>query len=869
MLFQQNKRLWLNSRWSYIFWGVLICCAIIISQSAKALEPAAPSPIAVTQNLASTADQGMDQSINQSMDHGRELYAAGRFFEAVIAWQTAASTYLTRGDRVNQALSLSYLAIAYQELNQWDDAQQAIDQSLSILQAADTRADAILLAHVLNTQAGLMLHSGQPEAALETWQQAQDLYEQAGDTLGALGSQVNQAQALQKLGFYRRSGQQLEAINQQLSVLPDSDIKVTGLRNLGIALQLTGDLSGSREALFQSAEIARQIGATTQLSATYFSLGVAAADWGDPDAALLFYEEAEQSALNSSERVQAQLGQLRLHVDSEQPEAATALVRSLYQQLMELSASRTSIYETVNFVASVAKLEDIAESSQPISIRERGELLAKAVRAARALKDPQAESHALSQWGSLYARTQQWQEALTLTEQSLTIARANRADDIVAQSAWQLGRLLKQQGQKPGAIAAYREAVGALKALRGDLVAISSSVQFSYRESVEPVYRELVDLLLEGSPSQSSLVEAREIIEALQIAELDNFFREACLDVEAQQIDQVDPQATIIYPIILPDRLAVIQSSLGQPLHYHATPIASAAVEETLRQMLISLHPASDSARRQQISQQIYDWLIRPAEATLASTETLVFIPDGLLRNIPMAALHDGEHYLIENYAVALSPGLQLMSAQSLNEIKTETVVGGISAARNGFSALPAVETEVTAIGDLVAARPLLNEEFTTETLIRAISNRSVNIVHLATHGQFSSKLEDTFLLTWEGRLNVQALSELLKNRENNRSEAVELLVLSACDTAAGDEQAVLGLAGLAVRSGARATVATLWPVKDRAAALLMDEFYQHLQNPNITKAEALRRAQFTLINDPSYSDPFFWSAYTLIGNWL
>ncbi|MHC5833097.1 MAG: CHAT domain-containing protein, partial [Nostoc sp.] len=92
--------------------------------------------------------------------------------------------------------------------------------------------------------------------------------------------------------------------------------------------------------------------------------------------------------------------------------------------------------------------------------------------------------------------------------------------------------------------------------------------------------------------------------------------------------------------------------------------------------------------------------------------------------------------------------------------------------------------------------------------------------------GQFSSRLEDTFLLTWDGKVNVKELSELLKNRGNDPSKAIELLVLSACDTAAGDDRAVLGLAGLAVKSGARSTIATLWPVKDQAAAILMTRFY-------------------------------------------
>lgn len=233
-----------------------------------------------------------------------------------------------------------------------------------------------------------------------------------------------------------------------------------------------------------------------------------------------------------------------------------------------------------------------------------------------------------------------------------------------------MGKLYKQQGDRPKAIKAYSEAVKALKALRGDLVAINPDVQFSFRESVEPVYRELVGLLLDEQPTQTELMQARELIESLQIAELDNFFREACLD-RAKQIDQVDPTATVVYPIILPDRLAVILSQTGHPLRYYVTHKSQGEIEQTLDKLLVGFNPVSDSKERDRVSQQIYDWLIRPAEADQAfkDTKTLVFVLDGHLRNIPMAALYDGKQYLIEKYAVALSPGMQLIAARSPNKI--------------------------------------------------------------------------------------------------------------------------------------------------------------------------------------------------------
>jgi CHAT domain-containing protein/predicted negative regulator of RcsB-dependent stress response len=840
-----------------------LCLAVIspiltsINTPVQAAVPAAASPI----SPSSTAD----------LNPGRTLYAAGRFAEAATSWSTMAQTYAARNDRPNQALSLSYLSLAYQELNQWDAARKAIDESLSLLQGSQSN---ILLAQTLNTQARLLSHTGQSEQALEKWEQAQKYYEQAGDRLGAMGTQVNRAQALQTLGFYGRSRQLLEATRSQLADLPDSDVKISQLRNLGSVLQSTGDLSGSRTALEESLAIAQRLDARTELGSILLSLGKTAVDAGALEAALTYFQQSEQSAVNPLVQIQARINQLNLYADhvAEIDPAlwypVEALAFETYEQLLKLPPSRMSIYGAINLVANLSRLSD---PQQPIPSEKLAELMAFVVQSAKDLKDVRAEAYSLAQWGQLYARNQQWQEANDLTQQALTIAQQLQAQDIIAQSSWQLGRILRQQGKRVEAIASYTEAVNSLKSLRGDLVAINSDVQFSFRESVEPVYRQLVDLLLDDRPSQDALVQARGLIESLQLAELDNFFREACLDGQSQQIDQIDAQASVVYPILLPDRLAVIVSNPGQPLHFYATPGEQADTEQTLRDLLASINPVEDKVKRLQRSQQVYDWLIRPAEAegVFAKTKTLVFILDGLLRKVPLAALYDGEKYLIEKYAVALSPGLQLMASRSLNSHEIKAIVGGISEAREGFAALPAVKSEVEQISKLVSASTLLNQEFTGAALARQLQRNSANIVHLATHGQFSSKQEDTFLLTWEGRINVKELSELLRSRADRSSQAIDLLVLSACDTAAGDDRATLGLAGLAVKSGARATLATLWPVKDKAAALLMDRFYHHISEPGISKAEALQKAQVEIITETDFNHPFFWSTFVLVGNWL
>lgn len=847
-----------QSRWLYVSLSILsLCFTFTITPVKASLREAAP-PVTTTSVSSSLSTNWLKE--------GRKLYSLGRFTEAIAAWQTAVQQYQASSDRLNEALSLSYLSLAQQELNQWEAASQSIEQSLKLLQTSIPSADAILWAQALNTQASLQFHNGKAETAFASWQQAQKYYEQAGDTVGSLGSQINQAQALQSLGFYRRSKQQLEELTQKLAAMPDSEVKVGGLRSLGLALHAIGDRK-SQQVLEQSLAIANKIAAKTQLSSILSSLGKNASDLQDPEAALNYFEDAEKAATNPNEELEARLARFKLLVDYSKLEYAIELAPQLLQQLGELPPSHNSLYAAINFTATLNKL---AKPDQVLPSKDLAQLMAVTVKSAILIQDAPAEAHALHQWGQLSRGTSRWTQAKELAEKSLNIARQLQADDIIAQSAWQVGKLYKQHGNRAEAISAYTEAVKSLKALRSDLVAVNPDVQFSFRESVEPVYRELVALLLDEQPSQTELKQARELIESLQVAELDNFFREACLD-KAQQIDKVDPTAAVIYPIILPDRLATIVSQTGQPLHYYVTRKPSTEIEQTLNNLLIALNPVSDSKDREQFSQQIYDWLIRPAEQEQAfkDTKTLVFVLDGKLRNIPMAALYDGKQYLIEKYAVALSPGLQLMAAHSFQQNKINAVIGGISESRAGFAALPAVELEVKQISKAVPSDLLLNQQFTSKALGASVKSGSADVVHLATHGQFSSRLEDTYLLTWDGQVNVKELSELLKNRGGNSSKAIELLVLSACDTATGDDRAVLGLAGLAVKSGARSTIATLWPVKDKAAQMLMTRFYEQLRQPKITKAEALRQAQINLIRQTDFRDPFFWSAFVLVGNWL
>ncbi len=806
------------------------------------------------------------------LERGRSFYAAGRFTEAAKLWEAASVDFERQGDAINQAWSLSYLSLAFQNLGDWQKAELSITNSLKILQGLnkEKKENSAILGVALNTLGNLKLSRGQAEAALQAWQDAERTYAISGDEAGQIGSQINQAQALQALGLYLRAQKLLVGVNQKLQNQPDSVIKAKALQSLGIILQTVGDLKQSQEILKQSLQISDRLNSTENINDILFSLGNTARDLGQTSEALDYYQQVLVKATHPLVRVEAQLNQLSLDLETSQIKPAQALIAQIKSQLPNLPPSRMSIYAAVNFARSLTKLTKLDGGDYQL-YHEGALILASAVQQADGLNDLRAKAYALNELGNLYYQKQQLSDALKLTQEALNIAQEINAADIAYQASWQMGRILKIKGDTQGAIAAYDFSVKTLKSLRGDLVGINRDVQFSFQESVEPIYREFVDILLESNPSQKNLNQARETIEALQLAELDNFFHEACLNGKQEQIDQLDKQAAVIYPIILGDRLEIIVSIPGQVLTSYKTAIPKAEIEKTIKQMRQSLNPAFSKENALSVSQQLYNLLIRPAESQLANSgvKTLAFVLDGSLRNVPMAALYDGKHYLVEKYSLALSPGMELMQARSLKSENLKLITAALTEARQGFKALPGVKSEVTEIQAEIPGKLLLNEQFTDSNLQTAIKSTPFTVLHLATHGQFSSKSDDTFILTWDGKINVKELSEFLKSKNEAGSTPVELIVLSACQTAKGDNRAILGLAGVAVRSGARSTLATLWAVKDDSTAKFMVEFYKNLKKPGISKAEALRQTQLTFIQDADFDHPFYWSSFVLVGNWL
>ncbi|MDJ0735799.1 MAG: CHAT domain-containing protein [Nostocaceae cyanobacterium] len=818
----------------------------------------------------------------QLLEQGEALYQAGDLRSAVTILQKAKSIYQQQRDTLGQAAALTNLCLVYQQLGLWTEASQSINTSLSLL-GWDEKKQALnfntqkpewleVLAQTLDIQAGLQLALGKADISVKTAQQAEKIWKQLGNNAGLTRSLINQAQAWRIAGFYGRALEILESREEQLKNEPNLPLKAAALRSLGNAWQQLGEFDKSQETLQESLKIAKQLQLSPEISLTEFSLGNTVRALDDIKGAIAHYQEAAK-APQPLTKVQAQINLLSLFIENQDMAAAKELIPTIKSQLATLPNNQASIYASINFADVIINT---------VNTKEVAQILANSVKQAQAIGNKRAESYALGILAGLYEQNHQWQEAQDLTQQALFIAQEINASDIAYRWQWQLGRLLKVKGDIKGAIAAYDAAVLTLKFLRSDLVEVNQNLRFNFRDSVEPIYRQSAQLLLqESGEGKPDLDKVRKRIEALQLAELDNFFRKACLEDEFVNLEEVvdrdNPDTAIFYTIILDNKLEIVLKLPNKKQLMHISPQNNCDskdncedVEGVIRKMREEIvEPSAEKKFRKQ-SQKLYNWLIKPVEADLQNTgvKTLVFILDGSLRNIPMAALYDGKEYLVQKYAVALSPGLQIFTPKPLKEINA--LAAGLSEPPKNekLRPLPYVKEELDSMQKLgIIKTTLLDQDFTKENLEKTVNVQPFGVVHLATHGKFSSKAEETFILAANGRIYVKELDELLKTREENRTEPIELLVLSACETAAGDNRAVLGLAGVAIRAGARSTLASLWQIGDNSTALFISEFYRQLITGKVTTAEALRLAQLKLLS--TYNRPMYWAPYVLVGNWL
>ncbi|KPQ39395.1 MAG: hypothetical protein HLUCCO16_08085 [Phormidium sp. OSCR] len=922
------------------FWVCFVLgCLLSLSLPAFGSQVGVASPPLNSPTLAQSQEPGV------LLRQGRAAYEAGEMTEAVRQLQAAARAYGERGEGLNQAIALNYLSLSQQQQGEWQGARAAIEDSLGLIGVADAQAGTDrqrVFAAALTTRGQLQLSLAEAEAAFESWQQAERVYQRLGDAEGTVGSQLNQALALEALGFYRRACDRLlggltgdrltcdglaaddpqlrEGRRRELLAAidgqADSPLKAMALRSLGNQLRVLGQLELSKSTLQQGLAVAERIESRQDIALsllnlgnTYQALSQQAANYNRPsdaeplaNVAVGYYEQAARRSSDPSVMVQSQLNLIQMWVESERESEAVALFPEVRDRLSELPLGKIAIQGRIQLACSLLGCDRLAaqtdEQRLTVEATPLLELLETAVGQAEDLGDLRLKAAAIGRLGTFYEASGDWDRAQEFTEEA--IALSGDKPDLVYQWQWQLGRILQGRHEQTavqeadaGAIVAYEKAYSVLNDLRGDLASLDSNVQFNFRDRVEPVYRQFIDLLLRGdNPSQDNLEQARQAAEDLQLAELDNFFQDACAEPRVVNIETLDPrnETAIIYSIMLKDRLEIIAKLPNiSGLKHHSSPVTSSEIDDRTEELskIIQL-PRTMPKDVEPKTHKIYQWIIEPLENELdihssrddSLIKNLVFILDGSLRNIPASLIFGEDKYLVERYAIAITPGLQLLESQTTNLTinNAQALLTGITQSpsfeNEQMGNLPNVRSELQALGQIIRRSQEVSEDrFVRNNIQNRVQSTPFNIIHIATHGKFSSDPDETFILDYLGRITVRDLDKLLDQNPVVQPGAIELLTLSACQTASGDKRAALGIAGFAIRAGARSTLASLWNVKDDSTAEFMERFYEKLLDENLTKAEALREVQIDFINketdNPFHFRPYFWAPFTLIGHWL
>ena len=878
--------------WQKEFWSVVTAPTTVSSDGRTRSRWISP-PVAAMFPSTVRADY------RQLVQQGIQQYEVGDFQGAIERWQKALTFYRKNHNSANAVIVLRKLALAYQQKGESEKARTYLDQALAYY------------ARVQNLpQEGLLLTEG---------------------------AQV-----------YSSSGQPREAIALAHSALliartyKDLTLEAAALLSRGEAYRIEGDYKQAIADLQQSAFLAEQVNnsvyhvsALKNLGNAYISLARinygranSAQELGDFDKANLFKKQALSydyqaleyfdKSINIARIRRDRLGEMRYLLNSIPPtnrtnqsnlsqaklQQALALFESLSDPPSKVYAAielatfvQSSPIDTISPLVQFPQKEAQEKSSGLIQcavvplqpdIELTLKLLNQAVLIAHRLQDFSALSFALGNLGHIYECRQEYQQALKLTQQAQSVAIQHlNAKDSLYLWEWQAGRIMKAQNRPVEAITAYERAVAALQKVRSDILIANPDLQLDLRDTIEPIYRELIELKLsleddsqnKSKNSNENLSYVLTTLDTLKVAELQNYLGKDSIStaVNQKRVDLVGANTAVFSSIILEDRTAIIVSLPSGQKRFTWINLDNKSLKQEINEFRIGLEKRSDIIYNPQQAIKLYNWIVRPFTNDLESSRitTLVFIQDGILRSVPMAALHDGEKFLVEKYAIATTPSLTLTDLQTVNRENLRALAAGLTkdAIVEGrtYEALTNVRQEISQVeAQIPASKQLLNEDFTRDRLQDELIHTVYPIIHIATHGEFGSVPEGTFLVTGNNeKLTIADLNNVIRSVAHG-PETVELLTLTACDTASGDDLAALGLAGVALQAGVRSALASLWSINDAATVTLVTKFYEEWRNTGMGKAEALGAAQKSLIAvGKKYAHPYYWAPLILVGNWL
>ena len=823
------------------------------------------------------------------LDQGIKLYRVSKYWEALQKFEQALLIFREIKDLKGEAPTLNNLGRIYTSLGQYQKAIEYHQQSLPLQkQIGDREGEAT----TLNGLGGAYDNLGQYQKAIEFYRQSLTIHKQIGNRKGEARSLNNLGGVYDSLGQYQKA---IEFYQQSLAIKKqtgDRNGEGTSLNNLGLAYSNLGQYQKAVEYYQQSLAIQKQMSDRTGEGTSLNNLGGAYNKLGQYQKAIDYFQQSlaikkqigdrngEGNSLNNLGLAYNNLGQYQKAIDYFQQSLA------IKKQISDRNGEGISLGNLGGLFAKQMQPElAILFYKQSVNVRKsiRKDILG--------LSKEEQKSY-------LFTIEKDYRDLADLLLQQDRILEAQQVLDLL--KVQELSEYFRSPVSDSAKKADYQPpeqniiklGIELDKLQKLDNLTKEQEQRLAYLTNQESKRNEQFNAFLQSPAVQKQLKQLRRDKAKNVDLEEYNRLRESLKEIK---------NAAIFYPLILNDRLELILiTDTNTPIR-KTINIKREALNKDISDFLISLRSPSSNAV-QADAQKFYRYLIEPFEKELqdAKIETIIYAPDGQLRYIPLAALYDGKQWLVERYRINNITASSLTNLRPRPRKTLRVLAPAATTSQNikfgdtsiPFGALPATKTEVEAIAALLPrTTTLIDGQFNKiDTLPKMQSN---SIVHLATHGYFAiGKPEDSFIVFGDG--DKATISDM----KNWTLTNVELVVLSACETAIGSKVGsgieIFGLGYQIHNAGAGAAIASLWKVSDGGTQKLMDAFYTALKTGKVSNVEALRQAQVAMITGnseglgeprgqvsvemrsrntstvpPKISHPYYWAAFILIGNGL
>jgi len=788
-------------------------------------------------------NRGLESVLNDNI--GRHYYSLGDSHRAIEYYNKALGLAGEAGDRSSQAGILTDLGLVYEDLGEEQKAIEYYNQALPLRKDV---GDPSGISTTLNNLGTVYLNLDERDKSLDYYNQALPLEKSSGDRSG-------EAATLNNFGYVYSDMDQpqkaLDFFNQALVIereVSNPAGEAITLSNIGKIQDKLGDKQKALESFDRSLALGRQVGDRDIQARTLNNIAKVYMEQGSKDKALEYFLRS----LELLQEVHDPIGEgnvltslMHYWRDAKQPETAIFFGKQAINQFQEVRSnirgleqeaqksfvkSREGTYRDVaSLLIAQGRLYEAEEVLDLLKDQEYFDFIRRDTRGGAALTAP---------------------VPLTTGESDL-----DKKFQVISARVTEIGSEWAALRSKPSRTPEEEQHLG-------DLAAQLDTANQEWRQFLNNLYSSLQAT----GQAQRSVRNLQENASGMQ-----------------KVLRQLDPGTVALYTLVGDDKYQVI---VVTPTVVVAREYSITAADLRKKVLDFRQELSASDGEPLPLAQDLYAILVGPVAQDLegAKATTLLWSLDDVLRYVPMAALNDGEHYMVEKYRTAEFTPSSVADLTDKPEVKDWLGLGmGVSKAYGDFPALPSVPGELQSViqegsapKGVMPGEVLLDDSFTVANMKKALEE-SHPLVHIASHFYFAPGNEtNSFLLL--GGSDPQGTHLTLAQMRDDPSfdfSQTKLLTLSACDTAmggaAGDGREVDGLGNVAHDKGAEAVLASLWAVNDKSTGLLMQELYRlwTTGGPGMSKAEALRRAQLALLHSPNtpYSSPYYWAPFVLIGN--